>query len=132
MKAVLIATLLLVSAFSLGVNHHKLTSAQTKQIESIRKDNTWGKIILDLSEMHMLAKGPLDELLSAISNLVSDLGDKTEKANVEFDEREQKHNSLVQSLTDDINTAQVQIAHTETFLANVLYVTKTTLEDNID
>jgi hypothetical protein len=41
----------------------------------------------------MLAKGPLDELLSAISNLVSDLGDKSENSRVEFDEREQKHNS---------------------------------------
>jgi ABC-type transporter Mla subunit MlaD len=128
----LVLALLVVSTLSLGMNHHKLSTAQVKQIENVKSQVTWGKVILELAELHMFAKGPLDELLTAIQNLISDLGQKTDFAIEQFDERTSNHNSLEQRLTDDINTAQVQIAHTETFLANVLYVAKSQLEGDID
>jgi len=32
----------------------------------LRKTKSWGKVALDLAELHMLAKGPLDDLLTAL------------------------------------------------------------------
>lgn len=63
-----------------------------------------------------MSKGPLDELLKAIEDLIGDIQEKQEQSESDFDERTSLHTSEVQRLTDEINTAQVNIANTETFL----------------
>lgn len=48
-------------------------------------DNKWSSIILSLSELHLSSKGPLDELVNAIQDVLADLGVKLENAYAEFD-----------------------------------------------
>jgi hypothetical protein len=48
-------------------------AAQAKRVGEIKKSGTWGGILLKLAELHMMSKGPFEELLSAIEDTISDL-----------------------------------------------------------
>jgi hypothetical protein len=89
--AAIVLLCLFVSTLGLGLNKKKLTSATTKQIDALKKNKSWGKVALDMAELHMLAKGPLDDLLTALQNLVSDLQEQQADATSDFDDRTTQH-----------------------------------------
>lgn len=102
----------------------KLTNSQMQKIDNLKNGNTWGSIMLNLAELHMLGQGPLDELVGAINDLVNDLNAKCDKADQDFVDLTARYQADVQQHNDDINAAKGDISRTETFLSDVLYPQK--------
>jgi len=71
-------------------------------------------------------------LIDAIEKLISDLHTKLDEAKDNFNERTEFHESEVQRLNDEISEAAGDMAHTETFINNVLLVAKASLEEQIE
>lgn len=74
---------------------------------------------------------PLDTLVEAIQKVIADIEDKVNAENEAFDIRTGEHNQEVKRLNREIDNANSDIARTETFLKEVLYVMKATLEREI-
>lgn len=53
---------------------------------------------MNLVELHMLAQGPLDQLVNAINDLVDDLNAKLDRAYAEYDQRTTEHNAEVRRI----------------------------------
>lgn len=68
MKAILLF-ILAVSVFSTETG---LTLAEADKLAEI-KETRWGGIIVEMAELHALAKGPLEDLVKGIHNIVVDL-----------------------------------------------------------
>lgn len=75
---------------------------------------------MNLAEMHTLAQGPLDELIVAIQEVISDVEVKTERAHRDFDARTQQHQTDVRRYTDLISEANRNIAETHELIDNIL------------
>ena len=60
----LIVLVLAVSSFALAPK--KISATQKNQLNEIRKGNTWASVMINLAELHMMSKGPLEELVQAI------------------------------------------------------------------
>lgn len=87
--------------------------------------------MLNLAEIHLAAEGPLDQLIAAINDVVSDLTVKLQKADEDWDARTGQHNNEVKRLNDEMTNAQLDISGTEQFLRDVLYMQKQNLEEEI-
>lgn len=77
------------------------------------------------------ANNPVDELVVAIEKILSDLNVKTEQATQDFDKRTGEHHTEVKRLNSEIENANVDISHTESFLNEVLRPMKVQLEEDI-
>jgi hypothetical protein len=71
MKAILIASLLIVC--SLATTHRAMTNAELNKIETLKKSGTWGGYMIELAEMHLMAQGPVDALITGIEEVLADL-----------------------------------------------------------
>jgi hypothetical protein len=60
---------------------------------------------MNLAELHMMAKGPLDELVAAIEDTVTDLSNKREKRDAAYVKRTNEHNAEVSRLEGEIANA---------------------------
>lgn len=85
MKALIIAAFLIVS--SLAVTQIPITNAELKRIETLRNSKTWGGFMIKLAELHMLAEGPVDALITGIEEVLADLERKHTAADEAFDKR---------------------------------------------
>jgi hypothetical protein len=74
---------------------------------------------------------PVDGLIEAIGKVIADIDTKTEEENNQFDIRTGEHNAEIKRLNREVDNANADIARTETFLSEVLYVMKATLEREI-
>lgn len=72
---IFLLTLLIASSFTMTI---KKSAANNKSIDSLKKDRSWSKIVLNLAELHMMSDFPLSDLIEAIESLVSDLNEKVE------------------------------------------------------
>ena len=61
--------------------------------------------MLNLAELHMMAKGPVEELVQAIEDTIVDLQFKREKADAAFVKRTAEHNAEVSRLEAEIANA---------------------------
>jgi predicted nucleic acid-binding Zn-ribbon protein len=77
------------------------------------------------------AGNPLDKLIDAITKVIADIEAKVEEENNAFDILTGEHNAEVKRLNREIDNANADIARTTTFLEEVLYVMKATLEREI-
>ena len=68
--------------------------------------------MLNLGELHLMAQGPVDTLVTAIAEVLEDLSRKHDSANEAFDQRTNEHESESRRLTTLINEANRQIADT--------------------
>jgi hypothetical protein len=128
--AILIIAMVLTSTFA--VQMKKPSLATLKKIESLQGNRkSWSSIVINLAMLHAKAGGPLDELTAAIEKVVADLAEKLEKATSDFDARTGEHNNEVKRLSRESDNARADIAHTTTFLREVLYVMKTGFEQDI-
>jgi len=89
-------------------------------MDNLKKGNSWGSFLMNLAEMHTLAQGPLDELVVAIQEVISDVDVKTERANRDFDARTNQHQTDVRRYTDLISEANRNIAETHELIDNIL------------
>jgi predicted nucleic acid-binding Zn-ribbon protein len=74
---------------------------------------------------------PIDALVEAINKVVADVDTKIEEEDNAFDIRTGEHNAEIKRLNREVDNANADIARTETFLSEVLYVMKATLEREI-
>ena len=79
-------------AFSMAVQSVPKNSAYSKKLETLIGEKKWASIILKLAELHLMAQGPVETLAEAIQDVISDLGQKLDSANAEFDHRTNEHN----------------------------------------
>jgi hypothetical protein len=73
MKFTLIVILALVICSSQALRTRRLSNVQVARIEEIKRSNSWAGILLNLAELHMAAKGPIEELVAAIADTIKDL-----------------------------------------------------------
>jgi hypothetical protein len=90
-----------------------ITSKQVETLNEIIKDKKWASIILKLAELHMMAKGPVDTLVSAIEGVVSDLGVKLESAHNDYALVVSEHEAEVRRINDLIREAELDINNSE-------------------
>lgn len=96
-------------------------SSTTKQkIQDLVQDKKWASIIMNLAELHLMAQGPIDTLVSAIQDVIADLEAKQVRSQEEYDQRSSEHDSEVRRLNDEITNALSIIANTEELIANIL------------
>jgi len=107
----LIAVLLISSVMS--IKPYRLSNAQMEKIDKLKNGNTWASILLNLAELHMLAEGPLEELIGAIHDVVEDLNTKLTKAAEDFDTRTALYEAEVSRLNGEIDNAKLDVANTE-------------------
>eukprot|EP01006_Ploeotia_vitrea_P049790 TRINITY_DN67376_c0_g3_i2.p2 TRINITY_DN67376_c0_g3~~TRINITY_DN67376_c0_g3_i2.p2 ORF type:complete len:113 (+),score=9.24 TRINITY_DN67376_c0_g3_i2:36-374(+) len=112
MKVAVLCLIVLFSTAQAVQLHKSLTNAQIRRIENLKKTNTWGATLMNLAELHLAAGGPIDGLVAAIEEVISDLETKIENAHAAFDKRTNEHNQEVRRLTDLINEASRNIADT--------------------
>lgn len=58
---------------SYALTPKKVSLAQKQQIDEIKKSNSWAHILINLAELNLMAKGPVDDLIEAIQDCVADL-----------------------------------------------------------
>jgi len=75
MRAFICLALLILTANAAKM--HKTGYVSAAHINELRKGNTWASLIMELAEMHMLAKGPFEDLVVAIQAVITDLEAKT-------------------------------------------------------
>jgi len=86
---------------------------------------------MELAELHMMAKGPVEDLMEALDNLINDVHNKQDQAADEFETRTEEHNARTVHLGDEIDDSNADIARTKIFIDSVLLVAKSALEDEI-
>lgn len=119
MKISFLVLLALVLISCSALKAKKLSTSQQSRIGEIRKSNTWAGILMNLAELHMMAKGPLDDLVAAIQDTVADLGYKREKRDASYVKRTNEHNALVSQLESDIANAEADIESIEDLLVSL-------------
>jgi len=92
----------------------------------------WGHIIFTMAELHALAGGAMDELTAAIQQLISDIGDRIDELDEEYNERSLFHQSEVTRIGSDISSAQISVSSTTNLLQNILYPEREKLQFKID
>jgi hypothetical protein len=95
MKFTVILVIALVVCSTEALKPKKMTSVQAARLAEIKKGNSWASILLNLAELHMAAKGPLEELIQAIEDTIDELGYKREKRDAAYVKRTEEHNALV-------------------------------------
>lgn len=96
------------------------------------KTEKWGRIIFEMAELHSLAGGAVQELTDAIEQLVSDLGDRIDELDEEYNERSLFHQSEVTRIGSDISSAQISVSSTTNLLENIFYPERAKLQFNIN
>jgi len=84
-----------------------------------------------MAELHSLAGGAVEDLTNAIEQLVSDLGDRIDELDEEYNERSLFHQSEITRIGSDISDAQISVSSTTNLLENVFYPEKAKLEFTI-
>lgn len=130
MNRTIIAIVLATLMVSTMAVENKLTHVQEKKMKELQNEK-WGHIIFELAELHSLAGGALDDLTNAINQLVSDLGDRIDELDEEYNDRSLFHQSEVTRIGSDISSAQISVSSTTNFLENILYPEQSKLEFNI-
>jgi len=102
MKFTVVLVIALVLCSTAALKPKKMTSVQASRIAEIKKTNSWAGILLNLAELHMTAKGPLEELIQAIEDTITELAYKREKRDAAYVKRTEEHVALVQQLESDI------------------------------
>jgi hypothetical protein len=87
--------------------------------------------MLNLAELHLMAGGPLDELVEAIEGVMDDLDRKIENSHSEYQKRSDEHDMEVRRINGKMDSANEDIANNTEFLNNVLYVQRDQLEVDI-
>lgn len=128
--AVVCFALLIASSCAVGV-HNKMTNAQLNKMNALKADKGWSSIIINLAELHLMAEGPLDELIAAIEEVIDDLNRKLTSADEEYQKRTVQHDEDVKRIQGEIDSANTDIANSTSFLENVLKVQKANLESDI-
>jgi predicted nucleic acid-binding Zn-ribbon protein len=132
MRTLALVFIAMVVASTFAIQAKAPTAATIKRIEAMSKNNkSWSSVIMSLAMLNAKAGNPLDELIAAIEKVIADLDAKTDNANRQYDQRTGEHNSEVKRLQREIDNANADIAHTEQFLKEVLYVMKNNLEQDI-
>lgn len=130
MNRTIIAIVLATLMVSTMAVENKLTHVQEKKMKELQNEK-WGHIIFELAELHSLAGGALDDLTNAINQLVSDLGDRIDELDEEYNDRSLFHQSENTRIGSDISSAQISVSSTTNFLENILYPEQSKLEFNI-
>jgi len=116
------------SSFAVEV---KLSHVQEKRVQELKQEK-WGKIIFSMAELHNLAGGPLDDFLGALAQLVSDLGDRVEELDEDYNQRSLFHQSEITRLDSEISDAQIDVSGAINLLENVYYTTRVALNNKIE
>lgn len=73
-----------------------MTHATKMAIEKLRNTKgSWASFLVNLAEVHVTSGGPLDELLEAIEEVITDLGNKLDRAHENYEKRTELHHSEV-------------------------------------
>lgn len=86
---------------------------------------------MNLAELHLMAKGPIENLVSAIQDVVADLEIKTQNTHVEFDQRTNEHQSETRRLTDQITNTIASIATLTEHIDNILIPQQNQLNEEL-
>lgn len=125
--AVLLATLMISSSLAIEM---KLTHVQEKKMKELQQEK-WGKIIFTMAELHSLAGGAVEELTTAIEQLIADIGDRIDELDEEYNDRTLFHQSEVTRIGGDISDAQISVSSTTNLLENIFYPERAKLQFNI-
>jgi len=128
-KIAIVFALMVVASMAVTTSH--ISSAQEKKINDLVHDKKWASIIMNLAELHLMAQGPIDTLVSAIQDVIADLEAKQERTHAEYDQRTSDHGAEVRRLNDDIRNAITTIANTNEHIDNVLIPQKEQLEEEL-
>lgn len=66
MKFSLIVLVAILLASTYAIKPKGVTGAQQARIAEIKKTNSWAAVVLNLAELNLMAKGPIEELVEAI------------------------------------------------------------------
>lgn len=125
--ALVLATLMISSSFAVEL---KLTHVQEKKMKEL-KNERWGRIIFTMAELHSLAGGAVEDLTNAIEQLVSDIGDRIDELDEEYNDRTLFHQSEATRIGSDISSAQISVSSTTNLLENIFYPERSKLQFNI-
>jgi hypothetical protein len=103
MKAILVLALC-ASVLAIDIHSNIFTKSQQQSLAQI-KQSKWGSWIVDFAEVHLQAKGPLQELLNAIDELIDDLNAELAELTKNFNRRTDEHNREVVRLQQEIDAA---------------------------
>lgn len=132
MRTFALVLIALVLTSTLAIQARSPSLATIKKIENLKQHRrSWSAIIINLALLNAKSGNPLDTLVEAINKVVSDIDTKIEEENNAFEIRTGEHNSEIKRLNREVDSANADIARTETFLTEVLYVMKATLEREI-
>jgi hypothetical protein len=98
----------------------KLTHVQEKKMKELQQER-WGRILFSMAELHSLAGGAVEDLTAAIEQLVSDIGDRIDELDAEYNDRTLFHQSEVTRIGSDISSAEISVSTTHNLLENILY-----------
>jgi hypothetical protein len=115
--ALVLATLMISSSFAIEL---KLTHVQEKKMKELQQER-WGRILFSMAELHSLAGGAVEDLTAAIEQLVSDIGDRIDELDAEYNDRTLFHQSEVTRIGSDISSAQISVSSTNNLLENIFY-----------
>ncbi|EGR29921.1 hypothetical protein IMG5_145750, partial [Ichthyophthirius multifiliis] len=125
----IILSLLIVS--SIALTNKKPLQAH-KNIEALKKDKSWSKIILTLAELHMMSEdNAVNDLLEAVVQLVEDLQEKQERQDNYFQEKTSQYRADVGKLQGEIDSAITDVSIATEDLQNNLYPRRKNLQDDI-
>jgi predicted phage tail protein len=76
--------------------------------------------MLNFVQLHTAVKGPIDELLAAIEELIEDLNNDLQELEFDFQTRTNEHNAMVVALEQDIRDAESDIARMDDTINELL------------
>jgi hypothetical protein len=115
MKAI-IALLLVATVFGAQMKMSRVNQQRVEDLQASR----WGRTMLNFVQLHAAVKGPIDELLAAIEELIEDLNTELQELEFDFQTRTNEHNSLVVAYEQDIMDAESDIARMDDTINELL------------
>lgn len=100
---------ILVAIAALFCTSNAIRSVTHQKITKIMEKKGWAQTLLNMAELHMLNKGPVEDLVAAMDDVTNDLESKLERSHTEYEIRTDQHHNEVQRLTNSINKAKTDI-----------------------
>jgi peptidoglycan hydrolase CwlO-like protein len=131
MKVLALLLIAAVLCSTLAIKAKTPSLAMKHKIDKHLASKSWSSIFLKLALLQSKAENPLEPLIGALNKLIADVNEKSDKATSDFDKRTGEHHSEVKRLNNEIDNANTDVAHTDSFLKEVLRPMKVGLEEDI-
>jgi hypothetical protein len=128
MKSALVCVLLVASALCVRLDTHV---GSARHVEDL-KQSEWGRTLIEMMQLHAMSHGPVDELLTAIEDLLADLSTELQELEFNFGVRTNEHNAAVVRLEQDIQDAVIDTNRCDDAIENLLKPRRTQLRKKID